>query len=134
MDWLIPQWPVSVHALCTTRVGGCSSAPYDSMNVGQHVGDKPVNVAANRAILHAQMGAQPIYLTQVHGTHVVSLSGTMAQATQADACITAEPGVACTIMVADCLPVLLTNQQGNLVAAQGALASARLGCNANLWQ
>src|SRR5674476_364002 len=120
MDWLIPQWPARVHALCTTRAGGYSSAAYDSFNLGEHVGDKPADVAANRAILEAQIGAQPIFLTQVHGTHIVSLSGATAQGAQADGCLTAESGLACTIMVADCLPVLLTNQQGSLVAAAHA--------------
>jgi len=121
-DWLIPQWPAPkrVHALCTTRAGGTSVSPYDSLNLGDHVGDNPADVAANRAILHLSMDAQPVFLSQVHGTHVVALSGNTAQGTQADGCITDQSHLACTIMVADCLPVLFTNAQGSLIAAAHA--------------
>lgn len=121
-DWLIPDWPapVGVHALCTTRAGGVSPAPYDTLNLGDHVGDHPPHVAANRAVLQQAMGAKPVFLSQVHGTHTVQLSDTTANGTQADACITDQPGLACTIMVADCLPVLFTNTSGTLVAAAHA--------------
>jgi YfiH family protein len=118
-DWLVPQWPAPahVHAVCTTRAGGTSVAPYDSLNLGDHVGDRPLDVAANRAILQQAMGAQPVFLSQVHGAQVVWLSDKTVHGTQADGCITDQPRVACTIMVADCLPLLLTNQQGSRVAA-----------------
>ncbi|MES2879458.1 MAG: peptidoglycan editing factor PgeF [Pseudomonadota bacterium] len=121
-DWLIPQWPApaNVHALCTTRAGGRSLAPYDSLNLGDHVGDAPGDVAANRAVLHQAMGVKPVFLSQVHGTHVERISGDTAHGTQADGCITDQPRLACTIMVADCLPVLFTNEQGTQVAAAHA--------------
>jgi hypothetical protein len=121
-DWLVPQWPAPAHvrAVCTTRAGGTSAAPYDALNLGDHVGDRPVDVAANRAILAQVTGARPVFLSQVHGAHAVSLSSQTAQGTQADGCITAQPRLACTILVADCLPVLLTNDQGSLVAAAHA--------------
>ncbi|MDO9165141.1 MAG: peptidoglycan editing factor PgeF [Rhodoferax sp.] len=121
-DWLVPQWPapVNVHAVCTTRAGGMSAAPFDSLNLGDHVGDRPIDVAANRAILQQAIHSRPVFLSQVHGTHVESVSGDTAHGTPADACITDQPRVACTIMVADCLPVLLTNEQGSLVAAAHA--------------
>jgi YfiH family protein len=121
-DWLIPQWPAPahVHAVCTTRAGGTSVAPYDSLNLGDHVGDRPEAVAANRAILRQAIGAHPVFLTQVHDTQVVRLSGSTAQGTPADGCLTDQPRVACTIMVADCLPILLTNEQGSWVAAAHA--------------
>lgn len=121
-DWLVPQWPApqNVHAVCTTRAGGTSAAPYDTLNLGDHVGDHPIDVGANRAILHDAIQAAPVFLSQVHGTQVVALSGKTPHGTEGDACITSEPGVACTIMVADCLPVLLSNAQGTLVAAAHA--------------
>lgn len=121
-DWLIPDWPVprSVHAVCTTRAGGTSAAPYDSLNLGEHVGDRPADVAANRAILQQALAAQPVFLSQVHGPHAVWLAGTSAHGMPADACLTDQAGVVCTIMVADCLPVLLTNAQGSRVAAAHA--------------
>ncbi|WP_296448694.1 peptidoglycan editing factor PgeF [Rhodoferax sp. UBA5149] len=121
-DWLIPNWPAPrhVHAVCTTRAGGRSAAPYDLLNLGDYVGDRPLDVRANRAILCQALDAQPVFLSQVHGTHAVWLSDKTEPGTQADGCVTEQPGVACTIMVADCLPVLLTNEQGSVVAAAHA--------------
>ena len=118
-DWLVPDWPTpaNVHAVCTTRAGGKSVAPFDSLNLGDHVGDDPLAVAVNRATLQQSLGAKPVFLSQVHGTQVARLTDMSLDGTQADACITDQPGVACTIMVADCLPILLTNTQGSLVAA-----------------
>ncbi len=135
-DWLIPQWPAPAHvrAVCTTRLGGVSSAPFDSMNLGDHVGDDVHHVARNRALLCEAIHATPIFLPQVHGTHVVEFDDAMPQGAglQADACITRQPGVACTIMVADCLAVLLTNRQGTVVGAAhaGWRGLAGEGCGA----
>lgn len=121
-DWMVPDWPAParVRALCTTRVGGVSSPPYDSLNLGDHVQDDPRAVAANREILRQATGVRPVFLRQVHGTGVVSLDRATPDATMADACLTSEPGVACTIMVADCLPVLFADAQGTVVAAAHA--------------
>ena len=121
-DWLVPQWPApaNVHALCTTRMGGQSVAPYQSLNLGDHVGDHPLDVVANRAVLQRAIDARPVFLSQAHGTHAVWLSDTTPHGTQADGCITEKSRVACTIMMADCLPVMLTNAQGSLVAAAHA--------------
>lgn len=121
-DWLSPQWsaPAHVHALCTTRAGGQSRAPFDRFNLGDHVGDQVDDVRANRQQLQQAMGVQPVFLSQVHGTHVEWLSPHSTQGLVADASMTREPGVACTVMVADCLPVLFTNAQGTLVAAAHA--------------
>jgi hypothetical protein len=121
-DWLIPKWPVPdrVRAVCTTRAGGRSVAPYDSLNLGDHVGDNPFVVGANRATLHEAIAARPVFLSQVHGIGVIELGRGTAHGTTADACITTERGVACTIMVADCLPVLFTDEQGSFVAAAHA--------------
>jgi YfiH family protein len=120
--WLIPDWPAPLHvnSVCTTRAGGCSMAPYDSLNLGEHVGDYLPDVVTNRATLQHSIAARPMFLSQVHGVQVLALSKETQQGTQADGCITSQPGVACTIMVADCLPVLLSNRQGSLVAAAHA--------------
>ena len=122
MDWLVPQWPAPPHvrALCTTRVGGRSGAPFDSLNLGDHVGDSPAAVAANRSLLRQALGARPIFLKQVHGVQTLRLSDASADGTQADACCTHQAGLVCTVMAADCLPVLLTDERGSVVAAAHA--------------
>lgn len=127
-SWLIPDWPTidGVHALFTTREGGYSQAPWDSMNLGNHVGDDPQCVARNRALLSHTMAAQsgrPIYtvfLQQVHGTQVQSLHAQSSAELVGDACLTTHSGVACTMMVADCLPVLWAHRSGAVVAASHA--------------
>jgi YfiH family protein len=90
------------------------------MNLGDHVGDMPEHVLANRAMLQKAVGAQAVFLKQVHGVGVGSLSSSTPDGTEADACLTTQRGLACTIMVADCLPVLLTNTDGTAVAAAHA--------------
>ena len=119
--WLRPDWPTdSVQSVCTTRAQGHSQAPYDGFNLGDHVGDQPEAVAANRRHLTQALGVRPVFLQQVHGWDVAPLTAHTPDGTVADACWTTEPGVACTIMVADCLPVLLTDPQGQVVAAAHA--------------
>ena len=122
MDWLVPQWPAApqVRALCTTRLGGRSAAPFDSLNLGDHVGDSPAAVAANRFLLRQVLGARPIFLKQVHGVQTLRLSEASADGTEADACCTQQAGLVCTVMAADCLPVLLTDERGSVVAAAHA--------------
>ena len=121
-DWLIPNWPApaNVGAVFTTRSGGCSNSPWDSLNLGDHVGDAPAHVVANRAALQKTIGSGSVFLKQVHGVDVVELNAQTPDSPVADACVTAQRGVACTIMVADCLPVLLTNTEGTAVAAAHA--------------
>lgn len=126
-DWLQPDWPAPahVHALCTTRNGGVSVPPYDSFNLGRFVGDDPEAVHTNWAALQAAASAagQPVrlvYLRQVHGIDVQPLDCASPEGSDADACTTDIPGVACTVMAADCLPVLLTNRAGTRVAAAHA--------------
>lgn len=126
-DWLQPDWPAPahVHALCTTRNGGVSQPPYDSFNLGRLVGDDPVAVQANWLALQAAISGpgRPVratYLRQVHGTAVQALEADTPDGGDADACTTARPGLACTVMAADCLPVLFTNRAGTRVAAAHA--------------
>jgi polyphenol oxidase len=120
--WLVPEWPLpaKVRAICTTRDGGVSQAAYRSLNLGDHVGDVPDAVATNRKIFSGAIGARPVFLEQLHGRGVVRLSGDTPDGTQADGCIATEPGLACTIMVADCLPVLFATADGRTVAAAHA--------------
>lgn len=122
LDWIVPLWPApaNVHAVCTTCAGGVSKAPFESLNLGDHVGDTAAHVAQNRAALQTAISAKPVFLTQVHGTRVVRLTAETADGIEADACITTQRGIACTVMVADCLPVLLTNRAGSFVAAAHA--------------
>ncbi len=140
-DWIVPDWPAppSVRAICTTRHAGVSLPPYDSLNLGDHVGDEAANVAQNRAILQRHIVARPVFLKQVHGTHVSSLPVAPGQSTEADGCITQSSGIACTIMLADCLPVLFTNRLGNLVAAahagwRGLAGAGGVGILEAVWQ
>lgn len=121
-DWLVPQWPApsNVRAVCTTRAGGISQVPYDSFNLGDHVGDDPAAVASNRQGLRDALLARPVFLNQVHRWNTVTLDAATPDATQADACLATQAGVACTIMVADCLPVLFCDAEGTAVAAAHA--------------
>ena len=97
-----------------------SAAPYDSLNLGEHVGDDPVHVASNRQIFQRAVGARPVFLNQVHGTAALWITAVTPDGVPADACLTDQPGVACTIMVADCLPVLFASVRGRRVAAAHA--------------
>jgi len=115
----VPDWrlPPTVRALQTTRLGGCSPAPYASLNLGDHVGDAPLNVVRNRQRL--ALPCEPCWLKQVHGVAVVEAEGA-AGLPEADASLTRRAGVVCAVMTADCLPVLLCDRQGTVVAAAHA--------------
>ncbi len=125
-DWIVPDWPVpaGVQALITTRAGGASQAPYASLNLGDHVGDDPAAVAANRLRLRQSVvgAGEPVWLEQVHGTRVIdaALERTGATPEQADAAFARRPGVCCVVMTADCLPVLFCDASGSVVAAAHA--------------
>jgi YfiH family protein len=120
--WIQPDWPMHAHvrSLMTSRLGGVSGAPWASMNLGDHVGDRARDVQINRERLAAHIGQRPVFLQQVHGVASVQLDAETPQGLAADACWSCEPGVACTIMVADCLPVLLADAGGRWVAAAHA--------------
>lgn len=122
MQVLVPQWPVGegIRAVCSTRAGGVSVAPWHSLNLGDHVGDDPAAVAANRARYAQHLGVRPVFLRQVHGVDTLELDNATPDGLQADACHTRALGVACTIMVADCLPVLLADTRSARVAAAHA--------------
>ncbi len=117
-----PNWPAPprVRSACSLRAGGVSATPYESLNLGDHVGDELTAVARNREIHANALQAKPVYLKQVHGFDVVTLDAQTQDGTVADACVTQEKNLACTIMVADCLPVLFCNRAGTLVGAAHA--------------
>jgi len=123
---LKPGWsaPDSVRAISTTRAGGVSRAPWDTLNLGSHVGDVPTDVQENRRRLAGFTGvdrARIGWLDQVHGTGVVELTpDNVGQLTKADASFTRHPGIACAILTADCLPVLLADNDGRIVGAAHA--------------
>jgi YfiH family protein len=118
--WLLPDWPAPprVRSLITSRDGGVSRAPYASLNLGAHVGDDPFAVAENRRRLAGHLPASPCWLEQVHGTTLVDAAGlAAAEVPVADGAFVRAPGVVCAVMTADCLPVLLCDQSGSVVAA-----------------
>ena len=115
---LVPNWPApaSIRALVTTRTGGVSEAPYDSLNLGKHVGDTPDKVSENRARLRQLLPSEPIWLEQVHGTRVWHSGENF----QADAAISAELNQVITVLTADCMPVFFCNRAGSLVGVAHA--------------
>ena len=124
-DWLRPDWRAErVGALMTTRHGGVSLPPFDSLNLRAAVGDDPQAVAQNQRRLVDAVGVRPVYLNQVHGANVVRLTAADlapdALAHDADGAVTTEPGIACTVQVADCLPVLFAAPGGLAVGAAHA--------------
>ena len=121
---LTPDWPLppGIRAAFSLRGGGVSLPPYDSLNLGDHVGDSPVLVRANRARLGKllQLPTEPGWLTQVHGRGVVDLAATGSAAAAADAAIAWQPAQVCAVLVADCLPVLFAAKNASAVAAAHA--------------
>lgn len=116
--FITPNWPATanVKALQTTRQGGVSDEPYNSLNLGEHVKDNPMAVAKNRQLLNAYLPSEPVWLNQVHGVRVLdaALSSCLENA---DASFTKKNNVVCVTMTADCLPVLLCDTHGTVVAA-----------------
>ena len=145
-DLLHPDWSVSprVRAIVTTRNGGVSAPPFGrwqadaahpvqeggvelpcGLNLGRLSGDDLEHVEANRARLLAYAGVPAAWLKQVHGPVVVDAAAALEAARagtllEADASVTDQPGIACTVMVADCMPVLLCDAAGRAVGAAHA--------------
>jgi len=125
IDCLFPDWPAppNVRAAVTTRHGGVSLAPWDSLNLADHVGDDPAHVAENRRRLraHLDLPAEPFWLQQVHGCDVAQAgSGDEQALCAADASVATTAGVVCAVLTADCLPVLFCDREGRWVAAAHA--------------
>jgi len=126
--FMYPNWsaPSNVRAAITTRrSGGVSDAPYNCCNLGDHVGDNPDHVAANRAFIRQalQLPSEPYWLKQVHGVQVLTLdqpNTNIHTVYEADASLTQAKNTVCAVMTADCLPVLFCDQTGTTVAAAHA--------------
>ena len=118
INFITPNWPApaNVKALQTTRVGGVSKSPYASLNLGAHVNDDPIAVAKNRQLLSPYLPSEPVWINQVHGIEVIDAAGSSCLQ-NADASFTTKSNVVCVTMTADCLPVLLCDTAGTVVAA-----------------
>ena len=124
-DLIFPDWPahLRVKALFTTRAGGVSSGAFTCLNLGAHVGDVVADVEENRRRLRGFLPSSPAWLNQIHGAGVVDaalVKSTGPAPIAADASFTTQVGVPCTVLVADCLPVLLCAADGSCVAAAHA--------------
>lgn len=122
----------TVRRVVTTRAGGASLAPYDSFNLGDHVGDDPAAVAANRSRLAAQLGLpqqQVIWMEQIHSRNVTVVDGPSDAVIPAtDALVTAAPDIALAVLSADCVPVLLSDDEAGIIAGVHAgRVGARIG-------
>ena len=119
VDWIEADWPApsGIIAGCTIRTGGVSEGPYAALNLGAHVGDDPERVAENRRRFVAATGlaAEPAWLKQVHGSHVVDADPS--SETEADGVVSLDGRHALGILTADCLPILLCSTQGPEIAA-----------------
>lgn len=121
-DWLRPDWDApGVGALMSTRAGGVSEGPFAAMNIRGGLGDDPLAVVRNQALFASEIGARPVWLEQVHGRDVVRLGAEhVGRLPTADASVCTEPGIACTVQVADCLPVLFAAPDGRGVGGAHA--------------
>ncbi|ANO32149.1 multi-copper polyphenol oxidoreductase [Vibrio breoganii] len=121
MSYLHPSWDVAdrVKSISSTRVGGFSSDDFASLNLGMHVNDDPVIVQRNREHLAelSKMPSPPVWMNQTHSTTVVELTEPTSETIEADALVTSVPGVVCSVMTADCLPVLFASVDGTKVAS-----------------
>lgn len=119
IHYLQPNWPSlsGVNALITTRQGGVSSGPFAQLNLSNYVGDNAEAVAQNRALLRTLLPAEPIWLRQTHSNTVIDAARPHKHAPEADASFSRQPGVVCAVLTADCLPVLLVDQEATTVAA-----------------
>lgn len=121
IDIIKPDWdaPAHVHAFTTTRIGGYSEAPFDSLNLADHVEDNEENVLTNRALLGEilDLPSEPLWLNQVHGAKIVCVDANFVPKTEADGSFAKIPNKICVVLTADCLPVLLTNRKGSMVMA-----------------
>lgn len=119
----VEGFPPSVGIFSTTRHGGVSNPPFDTLNLGFHVGDDPEAVRENRRRLKETIDGEVrfCWLSQVHGTRVVDAAEIAPEnPVEADASVARRPGRVCVVMTADCLPVVLCDRRGTVVAAAHA--------------
>ncbi len=123
---------LTVRRVTTTRTGGFSAPPYDSFNLGDHVGDDPEAVRRNRLRLAEGIGLPAdrlVWMEQIHGRNVEVVDGPRAEPVPAtDALVTTEPGLALVVLTADCVPILLSDDEAGVIAAVHAgRIGARIG-------
>jgi YfiH family protein len=115
-----PRWP-GIRYFCTTRAGGVGTAPHDTLNLGLRAGDRAEAVAENRRRVRAMTPADPLWLRQVHGSDVVDADSAGIDGEPAlDASVTTQAGRVLAIMIADCLPVLIADEQGRALGVAHA--------------
>ncbi len=112
-NWIVPE---HIKAFTTTRQGGMSHAPYQSYNLAEHVADNYQNVKKNRQQLRRFLPNDPVWLNQIHSHNIVEARESM-QGSDADGSYSLSKNQVCVVMTADCLPVLLTNKTGTIIAA-----------------
>lgn len=117
----MPDAGLEVKAFFTSRSGGVSVDPYDTLNVADHVGDDPAAVARNREIIAEQAGVPVVFLKPVHGAKAARITSADADVPEADILVTDTPGIALATLAADCVPLLVHD------AATGAVAAAHIG-------
>lgn len=130
MTWITAKFPdlpaavrSRVFAYSTTRLGGLSEPPFQGLNLGKHVGDDASIVESNRSLLrqgeegNPALPTEPYWLQQTHSNHVVSLPNEYDPKVETDASIAAQANLVCTIMTADCLPILIVNDSATEIAA-----------------
>ena len=131
LSWLVPEWdaPANVGALASTRADGVSGGPYAGLNLGSHVGDAPLSVAANRRLVAEHLPAEPLWLNQIHGTAVAIAEDASAGVT-ADACVTRTTNRVLAVLHADCLPILFCDDAARCERSCFCLrAKCRLDCS-----
>jgi YfiH family protein len=119
-SWIVPR---SIQAFCSTRVGGISKPPFDSLNLGLNAGDDPADVMQNRGILRLTLPAEPVWLKQIHGNVVSTPTSRQAIGPglfEADASVTNTPNEVLAVLTADCMPVLFASKAGDVIGAAHA--------------
>ena len=121
LEWLAPDWaaPPGVAALASTRAGGASRGAYAGLNLGDHVGDEPAAVAANRLAILRHLPGEPLWLNQVHGT-AVAVAESAQPGVTADASVAHTANRVLAVLHADCLPVVFCDEQASVVAVAHA--------------
>lgn len=125
INWIEPSWVVSqqVKAFCTTRHGGVSKSPFNTLNLGLNAGDDSVDVLHNRGILRSHLPTEPLWLKQTHGVTVstpASRNASTGKPFEADAAVTNIPNEVLAILTADCMPVLFASKSGGVIGAAHA--------------
>ena len=119
-SWVAPQ---QVRAFCTTRHGGVSKSPFNTLNLGLNAGDDSADVLQNRIIVRSHLPTEPLWLKQIHGATVstpINRNASSGRPFEADAAVTNIPNEVLAILTADCMPVLFASKSGGVIGAAHA--------------